>query len=68
VVDSKLDSTRNPVKKPFQPVFEILSALFGRDQEFLLDDLRRRRAFGLESEFEGIVSDFIISDKNNNFY
>ena len=30
----------------------MLSALFGRHQEFLLDDLRRRRAFGLESKFE----------------
>jgi hypothetical protein len=63
-----MGSTRNSVKKPFQPVFEILCALFGCDQECLLDNLRWRRAFGLESEFEDIVCDFIIFDKSNDFY
>jgi hypothetical protein len=63
-----MGSTRNSVKKPFQPVFEILSTLLGCDLECLLNNLRWRRAFGLESEFEGMVCDFIIFDKSNNFY
>jgi hypothetical protein len=37
-------------------VEEIFSALFGRHKEFPLDDLRRRRTFGLEAEFE-VVDD-----------
>jgi len=35
---------------------EILSALFGRHKEFLLDDLRRRRTLGSEGELE-VVDD-----------
>ena len=37
---------------------EILSVLFGRHKEFLLDDLRRRGAFGLVDEFE-VVDDLV---------
>jgi hypothetical protein len=33
-------------------VEEILSSLLSRHQKFLLDDLRRRRTFGLEAELE----------------
>ena len=37
---------------------EVLSALFFRHQEFLLNNLRWRRAFGLKSELE-VVDDFV---------
>ena len=48
----------------------MLSGFFSRHQEVLSDNLRYRRAFGLESEFEvvdDIVYYFMIFDKSNDF-
>jgi len=42
----KIDSSSQISKKQSRMLSEILSALFGFHQEFLLDDLRWRRAFG----------------------
>jgi hypothetical protein len=43
-----------------KPVSEIFAPLLGRHQELMLHNLRRRRAFGHESEFE--VSDNFVDD------
>ena len=49
----KIDCINDSFIKPcFQGPSEILSALFGCHQEFLLCNLRWGRAFGLEGEFE----------------
>ena len=49
----KIDCINDSFIKPyFQGPSEILSALFGRHQEFLLCNLGWGRAFGLEGEFE----------------
>ena len=48
---------------------EILAHLLGCHPEFLLDDLRGRRPFGMESELEvsdDLIDDFMILDKGDN--
>lgn len=55
----------------FGLVSEVLPTLFGRHQVFLLDDLRRWRTFGMESEFEVVddpVNDLMIFDKSDGFH
>ena len=50
---------------------EIPPYLLGCHLEFLLDDLRGRRSFGMESELEvsdDLIDDFMILDKGDHFH
>ena len=50
---------------------EILAHLRSCHLEFLLDDLRGRRPFGMESELEvsdDLIDDFMILDKGDHFH
>jgi hypothetical protein len=64
-----MDSTTNPHTNPAEQVSQkYSSSLLGCHQEFLLDNLRGRRALGCEDELEvanDLIDDLIVFDKGD---